>query len=93
MKRNRIGNDAMKFSIALACLEAGIGSYRMAPETIPDTPIPEMARPTIKQFDVGATPASNEPISNIQIADKNEVLIVSTLYILPQNNWKEQLVR
>lgn len=58
----------------------------MAPETIPDTPIPETARPTIKQLDVGATPASNDPISNMQMADKNEDLVVSTLYILPQNN-------
>lgn len=66
-------------------------TYRMAPETIPETPIPEtpipeMARPTIKQLDVGATAASNDPISNIQMADRNAVFVEHKLCILPQNN-------
>jgi hypothetical protein len=84
MQRNSIGNDTVKFSIELNGSVAG--TYRIAPETIPDTPIPEIARPTIKQLDVGATPASKDPISNTQIADRKQALVVSTLYILPQNN-------
>jgi len=58
----------------------------MAPETIPEQPIPEMARPIMKQLDAGATPESSDPISNTQIVDRNVVLVVHKLYNLPQNN-------
>ena len=41
-----------------------------APEKIPATPIPAMARPTIKAVLVGATPQIKEPTSKRVMATK-----------------------
>jgi len=58
----------------------------MAPETIPEQPTPEMARPTMKQSEFGATADNSDPSSNIPMAIRNAVFFVQILYILPQNN-------
>lgn len=65
----------------------------MAPETIPEHPMPEMDRPTMKHTDVGAIPDKNEPNSKMKRAHRNVHFTGKTLYTFPQNNWKAQLVR
>ncbi len=54
-------------------------TYRIAPETIPEQPIPEIARPMMKQLEAGATADSSDPTSNIPIAHRKTVFVVATL--------------
>jgi hypothetical protein len=56
------------------------------PDIIPAVPMPEIARPIINTADVGAAPASNEPISKITSALMNTCFMEKTLYILPNMN-------
>ena len=42
----------------------------MAPFIMPAAPKPEMARPTIKAFDVGAAPQMTDPISKMTMMPK-----------------------
>jgi hypothetical protein len=46
-----------------------------APEPIPAPPMPVMARPTIKAFEVGAAAQTIDPISNIAASVKRTHLV------------------
>jgi hypothetical protein len=43
----------------------------IAPEKIPDDPIPAMARPIMKALEFGAAPQMAEPISKSPIVERN----------------------
>ena len=91
MKRYRFGNKSK--SIKPVLLELQELTYIMAPETIPEQPIPEIARPMMKQLDVGATPDKRDPSSKIPMATRKVTLTGQNVYSFPQKSWNEQLVR
>lgn len=54
-----------------------------APEKIPAHPKPAIARPTMRAFEVGETPQTKDPSSNIPIAAKNTHFKLKNVYIFP----------
>jgi hypothetical protein len=55
-----------------------------APLKIPAEPAPEMARPTIKTADDGATADTSEPISKTKKPVRNVYLMENKAYSLPK---------
>lgn len=64
-----------------------------APEKIPDPPTPAIARPTIKDIELGLAPQIADPTSNISTAATKVHLIDSNVYSLPKKSWKLHVVR
>lgn len=52
-----------------------------------------MARPTMKDTELGAAPHRAEPASKRKMADRKTNLTLKNEYILPKSSWNEQLVR
>ena len=53
-----------------------MGSKHTAPDMIPEEPKPAMARPTMKEVELGAAPQMADPTSKRKTADRKTALIL-----------------
>lgn len=65
----------------------------IAPEKIPATPSPAMARPMMRVVEFGATPHINEPNSKITTAAMKNHLMENDWYSFPQLGCNEHEVK
>ena len=85
MERYRIGNNSVDVSMFLQFRNSAmrLEAYNRALDTIPAEPMPEIARPMMKQLEDGATPDRSDPSSKIKIAHRNTHLTEQKLHSFP----------
>ena len=68
-----------------------VSAHTKKPETIPEQPNPEIARPRTSTRELGAVADTAIPASTMHRAHKNKTLIENTVYNLPYKNCEAQV--